>query len=230
MITIITPVLNEEENIRPFLENINECEGKFEVILIDGGSSDSTLKEAERTKKSFEHPLKIVTSAKGRAEQMNSGAKHARGDILLFLHVDSLIEQDALNLIEDAVRNNKIIGGGLTQSFSEPDLLLRIISRFGNIRARLTKIFYGDYGIFIKRDIFIKMGGYDNIRFLEDVEFCRKAKRFGDLIQVDRKIKTSPRRYEQIGKLKLTVIFSIAVFFNSLGKRPEFLRRYIVDK
>ena len=92
----------------------------------------------------------------------------------------------------------------------------------------MTKIFFGDYGIFIRKDIFWKIGGYDSILFLEDVELCKKARRYGKLIQIKRSIITSPRRFIKEGKLKLTIVFIIANIMNHLGFRPKFLLRYFI--
>ena len=161
---------------------------------------------------------------------MNMGAESAEGDILLFLHVDSQIASDALPVIEKEINDSQIIGGGFTHSFSNPDNFLKLASVFGNARTRATQIFYGDFGIFIRRDIFKKMGGYDELPFLEDVEFCKKAKKYGKLSQIDRLIITSPRRYHDKGKYKLTAFFSLAVFLNMLGFRPNFLYKWIIDK
>jgi rSAM/selenodomain-associated transferase 2 len=229
MISIITPVLNERENLGRFLEHVNGLESDFELIFVDGGSTDGTAEELKKTREGFDHPLTVVSSSQGRGLQMNIGAEAAKGDILLFLHVDSEIEKDSINVIESKVSEEGIIGGGFTHSFEDPDTFLKLTSAFGNIRARTTKIFFGDFGIFLRKDIFHSMGGYDEIPFLEDVELCRKAKHYGNMDQINRLIKTSSRRYEKKGKLRLTAFFTLAVLLNSVGLRPKFLYRYIVE-
>jgi rSAM/selenodomain-associated transferase 2 len=223
-------MLNESENIRPFLEHLKTIVGDFEVILVDGGSTDDTIAEVEKYKSGFKHELKLIQTSKGRGRQMNSGAKVAKGDILLFLHVDSAPDKDSLPSIEKEIKTKNIIGGGMTQAFSDPDPFLRLSSNFGNMRTRLTKIFFGDYGIFIRKDIFQKIGGYDDIIFLEDVELSRKAKKYGKLKLLDRTIVTSPRRYQSQGKIKTIVISTLACFLNVVGVRPESLTKFIVDK
>ncbi len=229
MISIITPVLNEKDNVKPFFDHVDNLKGNFELILVDGGSYDGTLEEMDRLKGGFHHPLSILSTAQGRARQMNKGAEPAKGEILLFLHVDSQIEEDSLMVIEKRIADGIIIGGGFTHSFSDPDFFLNLTSAFGNFRTRVTKIFFGDFGIFIRKDIFDKMGGYEKVPFLEDVELCRKAKRYGKLGQIDNMIITSSRRYHSKGKIRLTVFFTLAVFLNIVGFRPRFLYRYIVD-
>jgi rSAM/selenodomain-associated transferase 2 len=229
MISIITPVLNEQESIRGFLVHVNGLEGEFELILIDGGSSDGTMEEIERERQDFSHHIMVLESEQGRGLQMNRGAREAKGDIFLFLHVDSEIERDSLKVIENEIHKGDMIGGGFIHSFHHPDRFMKLTSAFGNGRARATKIFYGDFGIFIKKEIFEKMGGYDKIPVLEDVEFCKRAKKYGDMGQIDRRIVTSPRRYENKGKYKLTALFTLAVLLNMIGLRPRFLCRYIVE-
>jgi rSAM/selenodomain-associated transferase 2 len=229
MISIITPVLNEEENIRRFLAHVNGLKGEFELILVDGGSSDGTMEEIEIRRQDFSHDLKVLESKMGRGLQMNMGAVEARGDILLFLHADSEIERDSLKVIEESIHENGIIGGGFTHSFQNPDWFLKLSSTFGNSQAKITRIFYGDFGIFIRKDIFEKMNGYQEIPFLEDVELCRNAKKYGKMVQIDRLMSTSPRRYEMKGRFRLTAFFAMALIFNMIGWRPQFLYEYIVE-
>jgi rSAM/selenodomain-associated transferase 2 len=229
MISIVTPVLNEKENIGRFFENMNELEGDFELIMVDGQSSDGTPTEIERVKKGFNHPLTVISAPRGRSLQMNRGAEVAKGDILLFLHVDSKIQRDSLDALNGGISKDGIIGGAYTQSFENPDTFLKITSAFGNFRARATKIFFGDYGIFIKKEVFDEMGGYEEIPFLEDVELCKKAKKYGTLDQLDRDIITSARRYEKKGRIRLTAFFTMALFLNMVGLRPKFLYRYIIE-
>ena len=145
MISIITPVLNEKSFIRPYLKHINHINGNFELIIVDGGSSDGTLQEIKENQKIFKHKLRILETYQGRGNQMNKGASIAEGDILLFLHIDSTLERDALDKIENEMKNHNIIGGGLIQAFIEPDDFLKFLSNFGNFRARRNKIFFGDY-------------------------------------------------------------------------------------
>jgi hypothetical protein len=143
--------------------------------------------------------------------------------------VDCFIEKDSLNIIEIKIGDRKIVGGAFTHSFSDPDLFFKLSSAFGNLQSRISQIFFGDFGIFIRKDIFDQMGGYDEIRFLEDVEFCRKAKKFGRLEAIDSLITTSARRYYQKGKIKMTVVFIMACLLNIFRFRPDFLYKYITE-
>lgn len=229
MISIITPVLNEEINIAPFFNHLKTIEGGFELILVDGGSTDSTLKKIGSLKAGLKHKVIVLTSERGRGAQMNRGAAAASGSIFLFLHVDSVIEKDSLKIIENTLKRNDIVGGGFTHEFSGNDKYLKALCVMGNMRVKMTKIFYGDYAIFIKRTVFEQMGGYDTLKILEDVEFCKKAKNHGKLVQIRSLTVTSPRRFQKIGKFKLTTIFLLAVFYNMFGKRPDFLVKFIAE-
>jgi rSAM/selenodomain-associated transferase 2 len=230
MISIITPLLNEEGYVKLLLDNLTSLEGEFELILVDGGSRDRTLIEVERYREGFFYRLRLFKAPRGRWSQMNKGAETAEGEILLFLHADCSLEKDALLLIEKAVKRKSVAGGGFQQCFLSSDLFLKFQSYVGNIRAKLTGIYFGDYGIFMRKDVFEKIKGYDNLPFLEDVELCKKAKKCGKLIQIDRNISTSPRRYFAKGKVRLTVAFVLACLFNTAGIRPRFLVKYIADK
>ena len=197
--------------------------------MVDGGSSDRTVEAVQKCIDNFHHKILLLISERGRAVQMNKGAKMAQGDILLFLHVDCVLDKDALTIIEKVKYDNNIAGGGFKQAFSNPGFFLKFQSEIGNIRAGLTQVFYGDYGIFLKKKVFRKIDGYDDIPFLEDVEICRKAKRYGRLLQVNRRIVTSPRRYLKKGKVRLTIAFILANLFNNIGWHPGFLWKYIVE-
>jgi rSAM/selenodomain-associated transferase 2 len=226
LISIITPILNEEKQITNFLNNLKDLEGIFETILVDGGSSDHTLNEAAKNIDGFRHPIKILQSDRGRAIQMNKGAEKAKGEVLLFLHSDCQLPKDALKVIERAITKQEAIGGGFKHTFSDPNIFLKVLSGFGNFTTRLTKIFYGDFGIFLRKDIFKKIGGYDEISFLEDVELCKKAKKYGRLNQIDRYISASPRRFLADGEIAVTVAYAVAYGLNIFGFRPSFLKKY----
>lgn len=226
MISIVTPILNEEKEITKFLENLNNLEGIFEVILVDGGSTDHTLDKVVRITDRFCHPIKLLHSERGRAIQMNMGAKESRGEILLFLHSDCGIPRDSLRVIERVILKEKSIGGGFKHRFYESSIFLRFISSFGNFRVGLTKIFFGDFGIFLRKDIFRKIGGYDESSFLEDVELCKKVKKYGRLSQIDRYISVSPRKFLAEGEVIVAIAYAIAYGLNIFGFKPSFLRKF----
>lgn len=229
LISIITPVLNEEAAIGPFLDNLAHLQGDFELIVADGGSSDGTVAAIEQCRPEFRAPLTLLTAPTGRGIQMNAGAAVTRGDILLFLHVDCTIPDDALFVIKKACETDGVVGGAFRQSFPDPDLFFVLSSGIVNLLAKYTGIFFGDFGIFVKKEFFSQSGGYEPIPYMEDVEFCRSAQRHGRLVQVDRVILSSPRRFLKVGRVRLVVVYALACVLNGFGIRPVFLRRFILD-
>lgn len=209
MVSIIIPAYNEAENIGEVLECL-PCNNRSEIIVVDGQSHDRTVEFARK------HHVKVISSVKNRAMQMNAGARAAKGDILLFLHADCLLEDGALTAITDHI-NNGYIGGCLTQKIRANNILYRIIEISGNIRARVFKVFYGDQAIFAQRDIFFKLGGFDNIPIFEDILFSRKMRRDGRTKALHKKVFTSPRRWEKEGIVKTTLVYwllSLGYIFN----------------
>ena len=230
LISIITPLFNEEDHLKSFLFSIERLDGDFELILVDGGSTDKTVELIKTWQHKFNYDLRLLKTSKSRAIQMNKGSGNAKGDALLFLHVDCIIPKDSIKIIEKEIYKKQAIGGGFKQSFRNADTFLNFLSAAGNLRTKLTKTFFGDFGIFIKKKIFIKAGGFDEIPYLEDVEFCRKAKKFGRFIQIDRYLVTSSRRFIEKGKLRLTFVFIIVNLINIIGLRPKFFIKYMIEK
>ncbi|HOI13223.1 MAG TPA: TIGR04283 family arsenosugar biosynthesis glycosyltransferase [Methanoculleus sp.] len=228
MLSIITPVLNEEENIPGFLAHIRSLPAPLELIVVDGGSTDGTCRALEAAE-SFPHRITVLSSPRGRGVQMNAGARHATGTVLLFLHVDCRIPPDAPGAISRALEQDGVIGGGFFHTFSSRDLLLRLTDWFGNLLAARTQTFFGDFGIFVDKEAFFAIGGYEPLPYLEDVEFSRAARRHGRLVQVGSPIIVSPRRYHQKGKYRLTAVYILVMLLNLAGIRPKRFIRYVID-
>lgn len=228
MLSIVTPVLNEQDWILPYVTRLAALEGDYECIIVDGGSTDQTCAMVRAMRDSLTFPLRLLHTPPGRAVQMNAGAGAARGDILLFLHVDCRIPPDSLQAIERAVYRTGAAGGGFTHSFSPAGPLLSATSILGNLHARLTGVFFGDFGIFIRRDVFERIGGYDtDLPYLEDAELCRAALREGPLVALPRTIVSSSRRYAWKGRWRLTAVFALAILLNTIGVRPRRFVPYI---
>lgn len=199
MISIIMPVYNEENIIREVLAAL-PYNDKIEAIVVDGGSQDRTLEFA----KGF--PVKAIRAVKGRASQMNAGAKIARGDMLLFLHADCFLEKGALSDAQACLKDG-CIGGCFSLRINSDKIVYRLIEASGNIRARMSKIFYGDQAIFVRRDIFQKLGGYDDVPLFEDIFFSRKMKSRGKVKILDKKVFASSRRWDNSGTVRAILIY-----------------------
>lgn len=199
MVTIIIPTYNEVKNIKKFEKVLANIKGNFEVIFTDGFSRDGTYDLISYPK---------IKEAKYRSNQMNAGAKYAKGDYLLFLHCDSFIGSDCVNLIE---RSN-LDAGCFTLKFHPSNSSLKFIEFFSNLRVKRKHIAFGDQGIFIKREIFEKIGGYKEIPLMEDYQLSMDIKESGyKLKQIDYPIYTSSRRLE---KHPLTTGFLMKILQN----------------
>ena len=192
MISIIIPVLNEEKIIKNQLQQLTALEGDFELIVVDGGSRDKT----PLISKSF---ARVVNSKKGRAIQMNAGAGIARGDVLFFLHADCSIEKNALPEIKRIMEQKKVVGGALSYDVEEDGFLFRNLVYWSRLRAKLTSVYPGDHGLFVRREVFDEVGGFPHIQLMEDIALCKELKKKGRVIHVNSKIFASTRRFEEKG-------------------------------
>lgn len=217
-ISIIIPALNEESNIKACIESAQRF-NPLEIIVVDGGSTDRTTEIA------INAGAIVIQSPKGRGVQMNRGASQARGDILLFLHADS-----RLPLIQDNEVLKKFpkdyVGGFFRLKFDDNSLATRLVELFANIRSRLFSLPYGDQAIFIRKDIFEKIGGFRECPFLEDIDMSIRLKRLGKLIYLPYSVKASSRSIQK-GFLFSPIFISlrnvlIALLF-VLGVKPFIL-------
>jgi rSAM/selenodomain-associated transferase 2 len=195
VISVIIPVLNEEKTIGKTLESLIGHQGDFEIIVVDGGSTDKTVEIASQ------HST-VLASKKGRAQQMNTGAGRAKGEVLFFHHADCLLEKNAFLELWKIMEDQKIVGGAMTYHMDETSLLFRNHIFWSNLRAGLTKIFLGDHGIFVRRSVFDRIGGYPIIPLMEDVALCRSLKKEGPLVRANSKMISSSRRFKEKGFLR----------------------------
>ena len=130
---------------------------------------------------------------------MNRGAQEAQYDILLFLHADAFIHFENLQHIVNAIKNKKYIGGCFKQVLDDPAILYRWIAWTGNIRAKVSKVFYGDQAIFVRKDIFQQLGGFPEVKIGEDVLFTKKLRRKGRVGVLPFTVNCSTRRWKRQG-------------------------------
>lgn len=195
MISIIIPIYNEEKNIRKLQDNLYKLKGNFEVIFCDGGSSDKSIDLIDDC-------FTVVNSPKGRANQMNYGSKSAKGDVLFFLHCDSLIEDDVIIKIQEEINKGCKVGC-LRLKFDNEIIWMKICGFMSNLRVKLRKIAFGDQGIFITKELFDNMGGMPDLPIMEDLEFSLMLKRKKYYFkQIDSYIITSSRRFLDKGIFK----------------------------
>ncbi|MGH8580903.1 MAG: TIGR04283 family arsenosugar biosynthesis glycosyltransferase, partial [Gammaproteobacteria bacterium] len=149
MISVIIPAYNEEKTLPGTLRALFRQPGVFEVIVVDGGSSDGTRELARDYA-----GVRLLTAPKGRASQMNAGARAASGEWLLFLHADTQLPDNALSRLDQWEADPHYQAGGFTQRFSGDDWRLRLVSFLDNVRCRRTRIIFGDQALFVRRVLF----------------------------------------------------------------------------
>ena len=219
-LSIVIPVLDEATTIVEALRALAPPRARgAEVIVVDGGSADDTVGLAT--------PLadRALASARGRATQMNAGAKIARGDALLFLHADTRLPADADRLIVEGLAQSRRAWGRFDVAIQGLHPLLPVIAAFMNARSRLTGIATGDQAIFMTRAAFTKAGGFPEIALMEDIEFVRCLQRISPPLALRARVTTSGRRWENRGVLRTVFLMwrlRLAYFF---GASPEDLRR-----
>ena len=207
-VSIIVPVLNEAPVIRPFLEHLHERAAGAEIIVVDGASTDGTDQVAAGLCDRF-----VATGEPGRATQMNAGARVASGDIFWFLHADAEVPWKCLDEIGRIMRD-PTVGGGFFRIRLPPPVVYRLTDSFAHYAGLLLRMRCGDHGIFCRRATFIDAGGFPNVPLMEDVEFFRRIRRVGRVVNSKKRIAASSRRYEAVGPLRLTFAYgSIAALY-----------------
>jgi rSAM/selenodomain-associated transferase 2 len=218
-LTVIIPTLNEQEHLPGLLRQLSFLNPGPQIIVADGGSRDSTLDHA-RTAGAI-----VLSCPPGRARQMNSAAAHATGDLLWFLHADSILPDDAARLVQEAMKEERWAGGCFQLEIPARGLAYRICDRWGNLGVDLFKLTCGDHGIFVRRSVFHAVGGYPEITPFEDVELYRRIQRWGRVRQLRSKIVTSPRRWEAHGPWMVTLTYLLLWAMYLCGASPQRLEK-----
>jgi len=222
-LSIIIPVFHEADRINGIITQVFDLtfKGAPQVIVVDGDPQGSTINMIKD-----EQVVKII-SGKGRARQMNSGASLASGDVLLFLHADTLLPKDALSMITATMRVGRFVAGAFDLGIDSSRRIFRITEKYVFLRTRLTRIPFGDQAIFIRRKYFEIIGGYKDIPLMEDVEIMgRIRKRRGRICIIPAKVLTSPRRWEREGVFFSTFRNWTLQMLYALGVPPEQLHKY----
>lgn len=218
-ISIIIPVLNEEKALSYLLNSLQSFDDEnHEVIVVDGGSFDNSLFIAQEKVKT------VIVSKPGRALQMNSGAELASGDVLLFLHVDTILPESALTAISSSCINDNC-WGRFDVRLSSDKSVYRLIEGFINIRSRLTSIATGDQAIFIKRDLFNRFNGFPEIALMEDVALSKRLKKQAAPVCLKDRVITSSRRWETRGVIATVLLMWKLRLYYFFGVSPDKLQK-----
>ncbi len=218
MLSIVVPVLNEAAEIEAALHALAPFRARgCEVVVVDGGSADNTSALAA--------PLadRVTTASRGRASQMNAGAAAAKGDVLLFLHVDTRLPDNADILVRETLARSRRVWGRFDVRFTGGALSL--IAWTMNLRSRLTGIATGDQAMFVKRDAFARPGGFPAIALMEDIALSAQLKRFSRPICLAARVTTSPRRWQKHGTFRTVLLMWRLRLAYLFGARPDALAR-----
>ncbi len=217
LVSVIIPTLNEERALPATLESIAAQDGCFEVIVVDGHSTDATRTVAAAYDKRFDRLL-IIDAPRGRASQMNAGARAAQGEWLLFVHADTQLPPGAVESIAALAASGNASAGCFEHRFSGPGLVLRLISMMHNYRFRRTLIMYGDQAIFVKCSLFRTVGGYPEA-IMEDVLLSERLRCLTRPVMLPLVVVTDSRKFEQIGELR-ALWWVVRILFAHKHRRP----------
>jgi len=219
-ISVIIPAINEADNIANTIESIGPGDKK-EVIVVDGGSNDDTVGIAKSL------GARVINSLPLRARQMNQGASEATGDVLLFLHADTRLPEKFEEFVLNSFKQPGTVAGAFELRIDSDIPALRLIERLANWRSRCLKTPYGDQAIFILSLVFHQVGGFPDIPIMEDFELIRRLRKQGEIATLPVPVSTSPRRWQNLGILKTTLINQLVIATYFMGVAPEVIaRRY----
>jgi rSAM/selenodomain-associated transferase 2 len=217
-ISVIVPALDEAATLPRTLAAARQ-DGVRELIVVDGGSRDATVAAARSLAD------RVIEGPRGRASQMNAGATVAQGDVLLFLHADTRLPPGCAAPLARALGDPDTVGGRFDVRLDAPGLAYRIIERGISLRSRLTGVATGDQAIFVRREVFERLGGYPPLPLMEDIAFCRALKRVGRMVALRETVLTSARRWQRDGVARTVLLMWALRAAYYVGVPPERLAR-----
>jgi len=197
-ISIVIPTFNEVDRIADVIAQTREL-GPCQILVVDGDSEDGTFQEAETAGADTR-----LTAARSRAAQQNAGAAAGSGDILLFLHADCRLEAGSFEAIREAMADPNCVGGCFRQRIEADGLRYRLLEWGNAQRVKWWTWAYGDQGIFVRRSVFEQLGGFPDLRLMEDLFLMKRLKQHGRFALLDNRIHISARRWKQQGVLRQT--------------------------
>lgn len=218
-LSIVIPILNEADQIPTLADSLQKLGEGIEVLFVDGGSTDGGQSLIRMSGYPF------ITSAPGRARQMNTGARSTHGDTLIFLHADVRIPPDSLLALRTALRDRRVVAGRFELRYDTSQWPYSWIAWLGSMRSRLTGLATGDQTIFTRRDAFEAVDGYPEIPLMEDIAIMRRLKRLGRLACLRAPVVGSTRKYQREGIVYAIMLMWLVRGLYAVGASPQFLHR-----
>ncbi len=220
LVSVVVPVLDEAAALPGLLDHLAALPGRFEVVVVDGGSRDGSADIAR------EHPSRptVCTSEPGRARQMNCGATESTGEVLLFLHADTVLPRDAYAAIVAALRDPHVQGGNFALRFDGEDRFSQRLASWYRVQRR-AGIYYGDSAVFVRREVFDHLGGYRPLPIMEDYDFVRRLEKRGRTACLAGPAVTSARRWRALGVPRTVFSWFVIRWLFVAGVSPARLAR-----
>jgi len=226
-LSVIVPMLDEECAIAATLDAIRAAasttEPDAEVIVVDGGSADRSVEIARP------RCDRLIEARRGRGRQMNAGAAESSGDVIAFVHADTIVPASFARDIDLALRDTRVAGGRFDVVFDHRSPALKMVSTMISLRSRLMRSATGDQAIFVRREVFEQLGGYAEIDLCEDVDFARRMRSLGRVACLRSRVITSARRWRRDGVLRTIVRMWIIKSLFLAGVSPDRLKRYYAE-
>lgn len=218
-ISVIVPARNERDNIGATLDRIARG-SVYEIIVADGESDDGTADVAAA------HGAVVVTCEPGRGGQLNAAADRATGDVLLFVHADTVLPDGFGEHVMRVLEQDGVVAGAFGLRIDAPQKSLRVIESVANYRSRARGLPYGDQAIFVRTDLFRQMGGFPDMPVMEDYEFMRRLRKKGKIGIAPACVKTSARRWLNHGIWRTTLKHQFILVAYHLGVSPQTIARW----
>ena len=218
-VSVIIPARNESARIAQAILRARIA-GADQVIVCDGESTDETVGIAKTV------PCELVFSPPGRGRQQNQAAFAADGDCLLFLHADTWLPEGGIKQIRRALARRSVMGGCFSQRIEASGWSYRLLERGNAARVRLWQLPYGDQGLFFRRDVFERLGGFPDVPFMEDVLMMRQFRQIARPILLPGPLAVDPRRWQQTGIVRQTMRNWALLAAEKIGVSPQRLAAY----
>ena len=220
-VSFVIPAWHDAENLATLLPSLAQLVPVPEIIVVAVSGDTSSEQVAAM------HRVRVVyLAAPSRGEQMTYGASLATGDVLVFQHADTEFSERHLRALETALQDRGVVGGAFYRKFDERHPRLMWLEKVARWLARHGGTLFGDQTIFVRRDIFVKLGGFARIPLMEDVEFSPRLRRAGKVIVLDPPVRSSCRHHERKGAWRTTMRNGLLLFLYKIGVRPETLHRW----